>query len=88
MKEKLIIMLLLALNFTGCKSDKENKKEETSENSGVVVKTFVVVKSNTVSVFRYSGTVEAFKTIPLTFQSVGTVKSVLVDAGDVVKKGQ
>jgi len=88
MKERLVLILLLALNLTGCKGDKENNKEVTSENQGIVVKTMIVQKSGTASQFRYSGTVEAFKTIPLSFQSVGTVKSVLVDAGDFVKKGQ
>ncbi len=88
MKEKLLVMLLLALTFTGCKSKKENNTEDTTENQGIVVKTMIVRKSETASMYRYSGTVEAFKTIPLSFQSTGTVKSVLVDAGDVVKKGQ
>lgn len=87
MKERLLVMLLLAFAFTGCKSDKKNNKDST-ENRGIVVKTMIVQKSGTASQFRYSGTVEAFKTIPLSFQSVGTVKSVLVDAGDIVKKGQ
>lgn len=40
------------------------------------------------SEMRYSGTIEASRTIPLTFQTSGTVLSVLVQAGDKVSKGQ
>ncbi len=51
--------------------------------------TTVAVKQETViAALRYSGTVEAFQSIPLTFQSTGTVEKVLVEAGDVVVKGQ
>jgi RND family efflux transporter MFP subunit len=37
---------------------------------------------------RYSGTVEAYRTVPLTFQVSGIVQQVFVDEGDRVKKGQ
>ena len=47
------------------------------------------VKSQRMEVnLRYSGTVEASQTIPLNFQTTGTVEKVFVDAGDAVKKGQ
>lgn len=37
---------------------------------------------------RYSGTIEPFQTIPLSFQSTGTVDNVFVQEGDRVHKGQ
>jgi RND family efflux transporter MFP subunit len=47
-----------------------------------------VKKEKVVTGLRYSGTVEPFQSIPLNFQTAGTVEKVLVDAGDVVEKGQ
>lgn len=47
-----------------------------------------VTTVNGLSNLRYSGTVEASQTIPPTFQSSGTVEQVLVQEGDVVRKGQ
>lgn len=44
--------------------------------------------TKTVGALHYSGTVEAFKTIPLSFQTTGTIQKMLVDAGDLVRKGQ
>jgi len=36
----------------------------------------------------YSGTIDAEKTIPLTFQTTGTVKAIYVEEGDYVIRGQ
>lgn len=79
------ILLALLIAMAGCHTKQETTKKE---------KTFVKVKAKTVTlatgqpVLRYSGTVEAFQTIPLSFQSQGTVEQVLVQEGDVVRKGQ
>jgi len=54
----------------------------------ISVTTVMVKQEKVVTALRYSGTVEAFQSIPLTFQSTGTVEKVLVEAGDVVVKGQ
>lgn len=37
---------------------------------------------------RYSGTIEASQTIPLSFQTTGTIEKIYVEVGDIVKKGQ
>lgn len=84
MKTNLILLALL-IGMAACESKKEAPKKET---------TFVKVKAKAVTLapgqseLRYSGTIEAFQTIPLTFQSTGTVEQVLVQEGDVVRKGQ
>jgi len=80
-------MLFFAAILTGCGGKNEQKNAIVTTNA-VNVKVVEVKASNTGSTFRYSGTVEASRTIPLTFQSTGTVEKVFVDAGDVVKKGQ
>ena len=36
---------------------------------------------------KYSGSIEAEKVVPLTFQTSGTVEAVYVEEGDFVKKG-
>lgn len=54
----------------------------------IPVTTVVVKKEKVVTSLRYSGTVGAFQSIPLNFQTTGTVQEVLVDAGDAVHKGQ
>jgi RND family efflux transporter MFP subunit len=70
--------------LTGC-SPKQNQTVEEKSTPVTVSE----VKSERVSAnLRYSGTIEASQTIPLTFQTAGTVEKVLVDAGDAVKKGQ
>jgi len=54
----------------------------------ITVTTIIVKKEKVVTGLRYSGTVEAYQSIPLNFQTTGTVEKVLVEAGDVVQKGQ
>lgn len=84
--KKLVYPAILIAILTGC-SPKQNQ-EKTLEEKSVAV-TVSEVKSERMEInFRYSGTIEASQTIPLTFQTTGTVEKVLVDAGDAVKKGQ
>ena len=54
----------------------------------ISVTTVMVKQEKVVTALRYSGTVEAYQSIPLNFQTTGTVQEVLVDAGDIVHKGQ
>jgi RND family efflux transporter MFP subunit len=84
MKNKAFLAILV-VGFIGCgPSEKENKVSEKEIQVSISeVKTEKVVTN-----LKYSGTVEASQTIPLTFQSIGTVEKVLVEAGDEVKKGQ
>lgn len=74
---------MLAAACTGKLAEKEQES-----NSEINVKTETVRSVKGQSELRYSGTIEASQTIPLTFQSSGTVASVLVEAGDMVSRGQ
>lgn len=78
------LIFALALTSVASCGHKEVAKEATS----IYVKTEAVKTINGMSELRYSGTIEAQQTIPLTFMSVGTVTKVLVEEGDAVKKGQ
>lgn len=81
--KKTILFTLTVLSLVGC----NNKTKVESPTSPQVVLT-EVIKVNGSTDLHYSGSVEAFQTIPLAFQSTGTVLTVLVNAGDVVRKGQ
>jgi len=83
--QKTMILAAIVIVFFGCKQKQETTQKETTS---LKIK---AQKVKTVSGFanlRYSGTVEASQTIPLSFQSSGTVQQVLVQAGDAVRKGQ
>ena len=85
MKREVYLSILIVF-LTGC-SPKQNQEKTAIERSIAV--SISEVKSERMEVnLRYSGTVEASQTIPLTFRITGTVEKVLVDAGDEVKKGQ
>jgi RND family efflux transporter MFP subunit len=85
MKKFFIPLMVLAL-LMGCRS-KQNQESLPAEKAIPV--TVTEVKSEKVAAnMRYSGTIEAYQSIPLTFQTPGTVEKVLVEAGDEVKKGQ
>ena len=84
MKIKILTSAMALTLLVSC-SQKEEAKKETLP---VKVTTATVVKKSTVEKLSYSGTIEAFQTIPLNFEGTGTVEKVLVEAGDKVKKGQ
>ena len=84
MKRNLILCAIL-LAMVGCQQKQEAAK---NESSSIRVKVQTVKTVSSTSSLRYSGTVEAAQTIPLTFQSSGTVDQVLVQEGDAVRKGQ
>lgn len=73
------------LVLAGCQT--KSGKQEFVEKA-IPVTTVKVTSQVEVANFRYSGTVEAFQTVPLTFETPGTVEKVFVEAGDEVKKGQ
>lgn len=83
-KKYWIIVVMVAL-LTGCQ---KRLKQETKESEAIRVTTYTVAKQDKDKALHYSGTVEAFRTIPLTFQVSGIVQQVLVQEGDRVKKGQ
>jgi RND family efflux transporter MFP subunit len=81
--KKTILFMLTVLSLVGC-NQKTNVENPTDPQ--VVLAEVKKVKSS--GDLHYSGSIEAFQTIPLTFQSSGTVLKVLVNAGDAVHKGQ
>ena len=83
--QKNLILFVIVIVMSSCGQKQEPVKKEVDT---VKVKTMAVTTVNGLSNLRYSGTVEASQTIPLTFQSSGTVEQVLVQEGDVVHKGQ
>ena len=84
MKQNLFLFAIL-IAMASCHQKQEVVKKESAS---IRVKAQSVQTVNGLSNLRYSGTVEAAQTIPLTFQSSGTVEQVLVQEGDVVRKGQ
>jgi len=83
--QKNLILIAIVVVLAGCKQKHETvSKDQTT----IKVKAQAVQTFSGLSNLRYSGTVEASQTIPLTFQSSGTVERVLVQEGDAVRKGQ
>ena len=84
--KKLLSIILVLLIITGCK-----RKEETVNDvreKGIPVTVAEVRKGSGDKSLNYSGSIEASQTIPLFFQTTGTVEKVLVETGDAVEKGQ
>lgn len=87
MKKSHMCFLSLILFFlSGCNTHESREKVTSTDPIGV--KVVEVTLEKVISSFRYSGTIEPWQTIPLNFKTTGTVERVLVDAGDVVTKGQ
>ena len=84
MKRNLFLFAIL-IAVASCQQKQEVVKKESAS---IRVKAQKVQTVSGLSNLRYSGTVEAAQTIPLSFQSSGTVEQVLVQEGDVVHKGQ
>ena len=78
-----MIIPAIALSMLIACNPKENK-DSLSGTKPITVTTVMVKKEKVVTSLRYSGTVEAYQSIPLTFQTIGTVEKVLVEAGDVI----
>jgi RND family efflux transporter MFP subunit len=55
---------------------------------GIHVKTITVTTSAGNAALSYSGTIEAARTIPLTFRVSGTIDQIFAEEGDAVRKGQ
>lgn len=85
MKKTACLALIVTL-ASGCSTDQPQEKSPAEK--GVAVTVSIVKSEHAAVALRYSGTVEPSRTIPLNFQSTGTVETVLVDAGDAIKKGQ
>lgn len=85
---KRVIITVIALStLIGCKQEIEDEKVEVTTYP-VLVKTTKIEFQNDKEELKYSGTIEAGTTIPLTFQNGGTIAAVYIHEGDYVKKGQ
>ncbi|MCX6277164.1 MAG: efflux RND transporter periplasmic adaptor subunit [Bacteroidetes bacterium] len=84
--KKMIIPAMALFMLVAC-NPRENQ-ESLPGTQPIRVTTVMVKKEKALTTFRYSGTVEAYQNIPLNFQTTGTVQEVMVDAGDIVQKGQ
>jgi len=63
-------------------------EKQTIQNTPVEVDIATARIADGKEAFSYTGTIEESETAPLSFSGVGTVSSVLVSEGDVVRKGQ
>ena len=86
--KKTVYSSILLVALISCKGSKEKTEDVTIDSSAKAVTVVEVKEMQTSRDFRYSGTVVAGRTIPLSFQTTGTVESVLVEMGDAVTKGQ
>ncbi len=84
---KNVFIPLSAMIIMAACSSKTEQANSLSQKR-IMVSTVEVKKQHVAANLRYSGTIEAFQTIPLSFETTGTINSVLVESGDEVKKGQ
>ena len=82
-----MIIPAIALSLLLACNPKQNQ-DSLPVTKPITVTTVIVKKEKVVTALQYSGTVEAFQSIPLNFQTTGTVEKVMVEAGDLVRKGQ
>lgn len=85
-KQFIIAMVMMPLLFS-C-SQNETQNENPVANSGIRVKVEKLNLSNPENKLKYSGSIEATTSTPLSFQTTGTVQHIYVNEGDAVKKGQ
>jgi len=85
MKQLLIGSAILASLVVSCG---KTRPAVSNPEKIVAVSTARVMLASKSYLLHYSGTIEASQTIPLSFQSTGTVQKIYVEIGDVVKKGQ
>lgn len=85
--KRILIGCAIVVSMVGCDKKQEVSNKERADIP-IKVKTEKVETVQGISNLKYSGTIEAFQTIPLSFRSTGTVQNVMVQEGDAVKKGQ
>lgn len=76
---------LLTILIAGC--GPVATQPSTAEKT-IAVRTAKVTRQEKSTGLHYSGTIEASRTVPLTFQATGTIEKIYVETGDAVKKGQ
>lgn len=80
----LSVAIIAILGACNSKQEENIPYEEKPVRVNIIKVKMEEFKNN----LQYSGTVIPFQTIPLSFETIGTVETVLVDAGDKVKKGK
>lgn len=81
----MVIPAMLGLASCSNASGTDQDHQDVRPTIRVVVAPATLLDSK--SAFRYTGTIEPFRSIPLIFQSSGTINKVFVDEGDAVKAG-
>lgn len=85
---KKIIAITLALIPMIISCGKVENSSNAQKKEPVAVKVSYVKKTNKEKILNYSGTIEASKSIPLSFLSIEKITAIYVDEGDRVHKGQ
>ncbi len=80
------IALTLFLFLAACGQKEEPKN--LSKTDPIHVKIAQARRAKVSTVLNYSGTIEPSQSVPLSFQTTGTIEKVLVETGDAVQKGQ
>ncbi|MGE5424420.1 MAG: efflux RND transporter periplasmic adaptor subunit [Syntrophothermus sp.] len=83
---KLQSFVWMAIILTACSGNGTGKAP--AKDTAIRITTGTVKNLPGESSLHYSGTIEPLQTIPLTFQTTGTVEKVMVEEGDNVRKGQ
>lgn len=85
--KKIVFGCVILILMVGCKQ-LNGVKDKNGAEVLIGVKVERVKLANQIVKLSYSGTVQAFQTIPLSFEGMGTVQKVLVQEGDRVERGQ
>ncbi len=89
MKRIIIYPLVIAIiTVTGCNRNKQTDVHKEQKKKDIRVETMVAKVENSDIILNYSGIVVPMVKTPLSFQLPGQVKTIYVDEGDKVRKGQ
>lgn len=86
MKRIFITLAIVPFLFSCGNNETQNEKPFTL--SGIRVKVTSLTPSKVKNELKYSGSIEATVTTPLSFRTSGTVEYIYINEGDVVSKGQ
>jgi multidrug efflux pump subunit AcrA (membrane-fusion protein) len=86
MTKRFYLVFLLGV-LSACQHN-ESTVDANKKSNAVKVTTKTVMLMKDDYDLRYSGTIEPVQSVALTFNGTGTVESVFVNEGDMVKKGQ
>ena len=79
---------VLIFNLTGCGENSKSKNPEEKENAAIPIEVSVVEKGKISAVFSGTANLEAEEEATVVAKVAGLVKSIFVEEGDFVKKGQ